>query len=234
MQKQPSALIDNMFKAGAHFGFSRSRRHPSAKPFILGSKNRVEIVDLEKTADHLAKAQDFVRELAATGKQILFVGTKPEARMFMTQAASSAGMPYVTERWVGGILTNFNEIRKRVARLEDLVSRRDKGELAVYTKKERLLFDREIALLEKKFGGITTLSELPKAIFIVDPRHEKTAVSETLQMNIPIIALASTDCDVGKVAYPIPGNDATSASVSFFASEIARAIGEAKSGAVQK
>ena len=226
-------VIDAMFKTGAHFGYSRSRRHPSAKPFVFGVKNRVEIIDLEKTADHLEKAKDFARELSALGKQILFVGTKPEARSHMTQAAQSAGMPYVTERWIGGLFTNLHEIKKRVARFEDLVSKRDKGELAVYTKKERLLFDREIKNLEKKFGGVVSLAELPKALFIVDPRHEKTAVSEAIQMRIPIIALGSTDCDMNAITYPIPGNDATSASISFFSAEIARAIQEGKAGATK-
>ncbi len=224
-------VVDQMFKAGAHFGFSRSRRHPSAKQFVFGVKNRVEIIDLEKTADNLTKAQDFAKELSATGKQVLFVGTKPESRTHTTSAAQSAGMPYVTERWIGGLLTNFHEIRKRVQRFEDLTSKREKGELAVYTKKERLMFDREIALLEKKFGGVVSLLELPKALFIVDPRHEKTAVAEATQMKIPIIALASTDCDMGKIAYPVPANDTTAASVSFFTKEIARAIQEGKSGA---
>lgn len=223
-----NTIMDTLRDVGAHFGYSRSRRHPSAKPFVFGVKNRTEIIDLEKTADRLGTAQDFAKELSAAGKQILFVGTKPEARSHMTQAAQSAGMPYVTERWIGGLLTNFNQIRKRVLRYEDLVSKRDKGELAVYTKKERLLFDREIKNLEKNFGGIVSLSELPKALFIVDPRHEKTAVRESLQINIPVIALASTDCDVGKIAYPIPGNDATAASISFFTSEMARAVQEGK------
>lgn len=228
MNDQKGTVVDQMFKAGAHFGFSRSRRHPSAKQFVFGVKNRVEIIDLEKTGEYLTQAQDFARELSATGKHILFVGTKPEARIQTTQAAQSAGMPYVTERWIGGLLTNFHEIRKRVSRFEDLTGKREKGELAVYTKKERLLFDREIALLEKKFGGVVSLTELPKALFVVDPRHEKTAIAEAIQMRIPIIALASTDCDLGKITYPIPANDGTSASITFFTTEIARAIQEGK------
>jgi len=231
MTHQEGTTVDQMFKAGAHFGFSRSRRHPSAKQFVFGVKNRVEIIDLEKTADHLSKAKDAARELSLAGKQILFIGTKPEARAHMLQAAQSAGMPYVSERWIGGLLTNFHEMKKRVARLEDLLGRKEKGELAVYTKKERLMFDREIASLERKFGGVVSLAELPKALFIVDPRHEKTAVNEALQMNIPIIALASTDCNTGNILYPIPGNDATAASISFFTTEIARAIQEGKSSA---
>ena len=225
-----NTVVDQMFKAGAHFGFSRSRRHPSAKQFVFGMKNRVEIIDLEKAADNLVKAMDIARELSSAGKQVLFVGTKPEARLHTMQAALSCGMPYVTERWIGGLFTNFHEIKKRVARLEDLMGKRDKGELSVYTKKERLMFDREIALLEKKFGGVVSLLELPKALFTVDPRHEKTAIAEAIQMRIPIIALASTDCNVSNIEYPIPGNDSTSSSILFFTTEIARAMQEGKAG----
>lgn len=229
MTEQTNPIVDGMFAAGAHFGYSRSRRHPSAKQFIFGAKNKVEIIDLEKSAEALERAKQFIRELSAAGKQILFVGTKPESRAHVSEGALSAGMPYVSERWIGGLLTNFNEIKKRVSRLEGLTGKRDQGELSVYTKKERLLFDREIKTLERNFGGVVSLSELPKALFIVDPRHEKTAVSEAAQMNIPVIALASTDCDVSVITYPIPANDSASSSVSLFTKEIARAIQEGKS-----
>lgn len=217
-----------MFKAGAHFGYSRARRHPSTKPFIFGAKNRVEIINLEKSAGALEKAKQFTREIGAAGKQILFVGTKPEVCVHMMEAALSAGMPYVSERWIGGLLTNFHEIKKRVARLEDLTAKREAGELSVYTKKERLLIDREIKTLEKNFGGVTSLSELPKALFVVDPRHEKTAVAEAKRMNIPVIALAGTDCNISMIAYPILGNDSAAQSITFFVREIAEAVREGK------
>jgi len=231
MQKETSGVIDQLFKAGAHFGFSRSRRHPSVKSYIFGSKNKTEIIDLAKTAEGLDAAVATIGEIVGAGKQVLFVGTKPEARAYVREAALSVSMPSVTERWIGGLLTNWGEVKKRVARLEDLLSKREKGELAVYTKKERLLFDREIETLEKKFGGVTSLSELPKALFIVDPRYEKTAIAEAKQMRIPIIALASTDCDIRDVAFPIIGNDAASPSLAFFTGAIADAVRAGKTKA---
>src|SRR3989344_3076922 len=162
--------IGELFNAGAHFGYTKSRRHPSAKPFLFGVKNKIEIFDLEKTGVALAAAANFVKSLGEVGAQILFVGGKSEARVAIKNGAESIGMPYVAGRWIGGTITNFAEIRKRVMKLERLTMEKEKGELGKYTKKERLLIDREIAKLKLYFEGLTPMKELPKAIFVIDSK----------------------------------------------------------------
>lgn len=220
--------IDNMFKAGAHFGFSKTRRHPTVAPYIFGVKNKVEIFDLEKTEVLLEKARAFVSSLAKEGKTILFVGGKSEARNAIKSGALSLNMPYVDGRWIGGTLTNFMQIRKRVEKLERLTSEKEKGELAKYTKKERLLIDREIANLERFFSGIVSMKDLPKAVFIIDPKKEKSAVKEAQDMGIPVIALAGSDCNIKGLDFPIVGNDSSQTSVQFFVQEISKAYSSAK------
>lgn len=217
-------LITTMFAAGAHFGYSRSRRHPSVKPFIFGVKNGVEILDLEKTSVELENAKEFVKSLAKTGKQILFVGTKNEAKKAIEDGALSIDMPFVGERWVGGVLTNFPEIKKRVALLEDLRAKRENGELAVYTKKERSLIDKDIERLEKNFSGIVSMKEPPVALFIIDPKKESIALKEAQFLGIPVIALANSDCNLKEVEFPIPGNDSSLSSISFFVGQIVEAF----------
>ncbi|MEK7646637.1 MAG: 30S ribosomal protein S2 [Patescibacteria group bacterium] len=220
--------IDTMFSAGAHFGLGRSRRHPTIATYIFGTKNSTDIFDLEKTTPLLQKATDFVATLAKEGKTILFVGGKKEASSAIKIIAQSLDMPYVDSRWIGGTLTNFGQIRKRIERYEKLTSDREKGELLKYTKRERMLLDKEIASLEKMFLGIVSLKKQPDALFIIDPRHEKIALKEAKDMNVPVIALASSDCDISEVQYPIVGNDAAKTSIQFFAEEISRAYQAAK------
>lgn len=217
-----------MFKAGAHFAFSKTRRHPTVTPYIFGVKNKVEIFDLEKTEVLLEKAKDFIASLAKEGKTILFVGGKSEARNSIKSGALSINMPYVDGRWIGGTLTNFTQIRKRVEKMEKLVSEKEKGELAKYTKKERLLIDKEIANLERFFSGIVSMKDLPKAIFIVDPKKEKTALKEAKDMGIPVIALAGSDCNIKGLDLPMVGNDSSQTSVNFFVQEIVKAYSTAK------
>lgn len=216
-------MIESMFKAGVHYGYTKARRHPSTKPFIFGVKNRVEIIDLEKTKAQLEKVKEFVATLAKDGKQILFVSGKNEAKDAVRTHALSIGQPYVASRWIGGTLTNWTEIRKRVSKYLDLQTQKEKGELVKYTKKERLLIDREIANLENMFSGIVHLRSMPAAIFIIDPKQEEIAVKEAQQMNVPIIALSNTDCNIGKIEYPIVANDSNRASIALFVSEIAEA-----------
>lgn len=220
------AQIEKMFEAGAHYAFSKSRRHPSAKPFIFGSKDNTEIFNLEKTVDTLEEAKNKVREFAENGKTILFLSSKAEAREAVVEGAERINQPYVVDRWIGGTLTNFPQMRKRVARLEDLKKKRDKGELSKFTKKERLLIDREIEALESKFGGIADMEKLPDALFIVDSREETIAINEATKKNIPIIALVNSDCDASQITTPIFGNDATRKSISFFVNEITSAYEE--------
>jgi small subunit ribosomal protein S2 len=224
--------IDAMFKAGAHFGYQKSRRNASTAPYIFGMKNKVEIIDLEKTAEQLKSAQEFIIEMAKLGKQVLFVGGKSEAKSFIKNQAESIGMPYVAGRWIGGTITNSPEIKKRVALFEDLQKQKEKGELSKYTKKERLLIDRKIDDLEDMFAGIVDMREAPKALFIVDPKKEFIALDEAKKAGIPVVALANTDCDLRGIDYPIVANDASVSSIAFFVNEIAKAykVGKAEKG----
>lgn len=209
-----------MFKVGAHFGYSRARRHASAKDALFGAKNGVDIIDLEKTAVCLDAAKAFLIEMGKAGKKALFVGTKQEIRDIVEAAAKATGQPFVCERWVGGTLTNWSEIKKRTARLRELAEQFAKGELEKYTKKERLLFDRELEGLRREFGGLVDLEAIPQALVIIDPREEHIAVAEAKKMKLPTIALANSDCDIAPITYPIPGNDAAPKSVEYFLSEL--------------
>ncbi len=226
-------FIDAMFKAGAHFGYQKSRRNASIAPYIFGVKNKVEIIDLEKTAEQLEVAKEFVRNLAKTGKQILFVGGKNEAKEIVKLGAMSVNMPYVSGRWIGGTISNTVEIKKRVAIFEDLQKQKEKGELTKYTKKERLLIDRKIANLDEMFSGIVSMREMPKALFVIDPKKEEIAVKEAKKAGIPVVALLNTDCDIKDITYPIVANDTSVSSISLFVTEIAKAYSEGKTAEVK-
>jgi len=234
--------IKALFEAGAHFGYSRTRRHPTASPFIFGTKDRNDIFDLEETQRRLEAACAFAGSIAGNvpavapakgakavgAKQLLFVGGKNEAVDIVKEAAARIGAPYVAGRWIGGTLTNFKNIRKRIDRLEKLMSERDSGELEKYTKKERLLIDREITELLARFGGLVKMLELPAAIFIVDTRREETAVREANQLGIPVIGLASSDCDFSMVQFPVPANDTSVRSIRLVTETIAEAFEKGK------
>jgi small subunit ribosomal protein S2 len=224
-----AADIKTLHDAGTHFGYPRTRRHPTATSYLYTTKDRTDIFDLEETQKRLDAAKAFVASLSAQGKSILFVGGKHEAVAIVKSAAEKIGQPYVASRWIGGTLTNFKNIRKRIERLERLTADRESGELEKkYTKKEQLLLSREVEGLLFRFGGITKMADLPGALFIVDSRHEKIAVEEANQMRIPVIALSSSDCDFSKVQYPIPGNDTVVKSISLVANEIADAYQEGR------
>ncbi len=212
--------LDELFKVGAHFGFGKSRRHPSVTPHIFGSKNRIDIFDLEKTGESLNKALEAVSVLAKNKSVILFVGGKNEAKRAIQEVAEKLDMPYVGSRWIGGTLTNFGEIRKRVESMLSFLSQKEKGELGKYTKKERLLIDRKIEKMQKMFGGIKNMAALPKALFIVDPRYEETAVREAQSLKIPVIALCGSDNNIKDIDYPITANDSNVASVRYFVEKI--------------
>jgi len=226
-----TALVDALFTAGAHFGFVKSRRHPSTKPFIFGVKNKIEIFDLEKTSNSLNTALEFVKDLASKNGKILFVSGKSEAKAAITAVADSISMPYVAGRFIGGSLTNYPEIRKRIDKFEMRLSQKEKGELAKYTKKERLLIDREIDKLREFFFGISTMKALPQAVFVVDSKKEFIAVKEAQKIGIPVIALCGTDCNLNEVEFPIPGNDSSRMSIEFFLQKIAEAY---KAGQLKK
>ncbi|MDQ5949242.1 MAG: ribosomal protein [Patescibacteria group bacterium] len=229
--KTSQTAVDALSSVGAHFGFVKSRRHPSTKPFIFGVKNKIEIYDLEKTKEKLDEALEFVKELSDKKGTILFIGGKNESIDAVTAVAGSINMPYVAGRFIGGTLTNFPEIRKRVEKFELLTTQKEKGELVKYTKKERLLIDREIDTLKRFFFGLSVMKHLPHALFVVDAKRESIAVKEAHMIGIPVIALCGTDNNLNDVEYPIPGNDASKASIEYFLRQIADAY---KAGGLKK
>ena len=220
--------IKTLYDAGAHFGYPRTRRHPTSSPFLYTTKDRTDIFDLEETQKRLDAARTFISSLAAQGKMVLFVGGKHEAVSIVKEMAEKIGAPYVAGRWIGGTLTNFKNIRKRIERLTKLMQDRESGELDKYTKRERLMIDREIDELLARFGGLVKMTDLPAALVIVDTRHEDTAVREAKQLSIPVIGLASSDCDFALVKYPIPANDTSVRSIRLIMKEIAGAYAEGK------
>jgi len=229
-----NAQIEEMFKAGAHYGYSKSRRHPSTTPYIFATKNGSDIINIEKTYELFEKAMEAVTKFAQSGKTILFVGTKAEAKQQVIEYALSLNMPYVSERWVGGTLTNFPEIKKRITKLLDLRDQKEKGGLDKYTKKERLLIDREMADMTNNFQGLTGITKTPDVMFVVDPKKEHIAVTEARKMNMPVIALLNTDCNLKNIDYPIIANDASVPSISFFVSQLKNAYTRGIKGEQEK
>ena len=207
-----SKLVNDLITAGSHFGYSKTRRHPSVKKFIDSTHAGVDFLDPEVTAKQIEKAGEFLKDISKTGKKILFVGQKAEIRQIIKEVALSSNQPYMADRFVAGTITNFGEIRKRTEKLADMLSKKEKGEYAMYTKKEQLMIQRSIDRMDRNFGGILSMDKLPAAMIIVDPRHEDIAVLEAGFENIPVIGIASTDCDISKLTYPILANDATNSS----------------------
>lgn len=221
--------VDRLFGAGAHFAQVKSRRHPSMKSFVVGSKAKVEIFDLGKTDEQLSKAKGAMKTLAEAGKVVLFVGGKREVSDIVKDAAIKAGAPYVAGRWLGGTISNFTEIKKRIDRLQDLLAKRESGELAkLYTKLERLYIDREIDRLSERLDGITGLQKRPDAFVIVDTKREAHATREARRAGIPIIGLMSSDCDLKDAAYPIVMNDASRDAVRLVLGELSAAYADGK------
>ncbi len=218
-----------LLKSGAHFGHTTSRWNPRMKQYIFTVRNNIHILDLAQTRTALLKAASFVSDKAATGGTILFVGTKRQSRESLKQAAQACGMPYVTARWLGGTFTNFRTIQKTIRKLEKLEELKANGQLEVqYTKKERLLIEREMVKLEKLFEGIKTLRRLPDAVFIADINHDDTAVREARKMNVPVIGLVDSNSDPRMVTFPIPCNDDATKAVALVASTLSEAITEGK------
>ncbi len=215
--------VDAMFKAGAHYGFVKSRRHPSIKSFIFGVKNRIEIFDLEKTEAQLEKALEFIKSIAEQGKPILFASGKSESKEIVKKHAQAINVPFVAGRWIGGTFTNFSEIKRRIEKLLTLRTQKEKGELKKYTKKEQLMIDREMEKLTSMFDGLTSMVGLPAALFVVDSKREHIAVAEAKEKGIPVVALCGADCDISLVDYPVVCNDSATSSIEFFVAKIADA-----------
>lgn len=233
-KKVGNTLVDKLFSVGAHFGYTKSRRHPTVKPYIFGNKNKIEILDLEKTQVLLEKAKAFAFELGAKNASILFLGGKTESRQIMQSAAESLNMPYVIGRWIGGTFSNFKEIKQRIDKLNAYKISATKGEFAKYTKWERAQIDREIEKLERFFGGVSNMTRMPDAVFLVDSRRENIAVAEANGKKIPTIAIVGSDCNLNEVDYPILGNDSSKKSIEFFVKEITASYSEGKLSAPKK
>lgn len=215
--------LEELFQAGAHLAYTRARRHPSVKKYIFGKKNDLDIFDLTKTEALFERAKEYMKTLGAEGKIVLFVGSKAEARAAILSASNELGMPYVSRRWIGGLLTNFDIIKKRTARLKELRKAKADGGLLKYVKKEQGVIYKELENLEKNMGGIVDMEKLPSALFVVDSREEDIAVTEARTMGIPVISISGSDCDIRKVDYPILANDASTASIAFITENLVRA-----------
>ena len=213
-----------MLKAGVHFGHQRSRWHPKMEPYIFGLRNGVHVIDLDKTLEQLNIALAYVQTLAAQGKVILFVGTKRQARELVKAAAEDCGMPYLTERWIGGLLTNFEEFKRRMKKYKSITEMFATGEIEKYTKKEQVSFKKQIEKMEKYLAGLVNLEKLPDALYIADVRVEKTAQAEALRMDIPMVAVCDTNVDPTKVDYAIPANDDAVNSIKMMVNLVAEAV----------
>ena len=222
--------MKQLLEAGVHFGHQTRRWNPKMAPYIFTERNGIYIIDLQKTVRKLEEAYMFVRDLSAEGKSVLFVGTKKQAQDSIKEEATRAGAHYVNARWLGGMMTNFNTIRGRIARLTQLKKMEEDGTFDLLPKKEVIKLRHEIEKLEKFLGGIKDMEKLPGALFIVDPRKEKIAVAEARKLGIPIVAIVDTNCDPDEVDYVIPGNDDAIRAVKLIASTMANAIIEGRQG----
>lgn len=222
--------MKQLLEAGVHFGHQTRRWDPKMAEYIFQARNGIHIIDLQKTSKKLDEAYAFIKEQAEDGKTVLFVGTKKQAQECMKEAAIKCGMYYVDQRWLGGMLTNFETIRARVQRLKDLETMAEDGTFDVLPKKEVILLKKEMEKLERNLGGIKEMDKLPGVIFLVDPKKERIAVLEAKKLGIPVVGLVDTNCNPEEVDYPIPGNDDAIRAVNLIADVIANAVIEGKQG----
>lgn len=224
--------MKQLLEAGVHFGHQTRRWNPKMAKYIFTERNGIYIIDLQKTVRKVDEAYEFVRSVAEEGKTVLFVGTKKQAQEAVKEEAIRSGQFFVNERWLGGMLTNFQTIQKRINRLKELEAMETDGTFDVLTKKEVMQLRHEMARLEKYLGGIKEMRKLPGAVFIVDPRKERIAVAEARKLNIPIVAIVDTNCDPDEIDYPIPGNDDAIRAVKLLTEKIADAVIDGNKGVV--
>ena len=222
--------MKQLLEAGVHFGHQTRRWNPKMKQYIFTERNGIYIIDLQKTVKKVNEAYFFMRDVAMEGKPILFVGTKKQAQESVEAEAKRCGQHYVSNRWLGGMLTNFKTIRTRIEKLENIEKMEETGDINLLPKKEIIKLMHEKEKLEKNLGGIRNLNEMPGALFIVDPRKERIAVSEAHKMGIPVVAIVDTNCDPDEIDYPIPGNDDAIRAVKLIVSKMADAVLEGKQG----
>ncbi len=232
MYKLPK--IEELLEAGVHFGHQVRRGHPRMKPYIYGAKEGVHIIDLTQSEKMLAEAAEFVFELGKNNKVLLFVGTKKQARPIVSELAKKYQAPYLVERWMGGFLTNFEQMQKNIRILKEFKEAKIKGVLKKYTKKEQLLLDRKMEKLDKDFQGVLDMAVVPDAIFVVDAVSDILAVKEANRLGIKVVAIADSNCDPTTIDYPIPGNDDAIKSIKILVETISGAYGEGKESASAK
>ena len=230
MANQNVVSMKALLEAGVHFGHQTRRWNPKMAPYIYTERNGIYIIDLQKTVKKLEEAYDFVRDLAANGQTILFVGTKKQAADAVKEEAARVGMYYVNARWLGGMLTNFKTMRTRVDRLAQLKKMQEDGTFDMLPKKEVMKHLAEIEKLEKYLGGVKDMKKLPGALFIVDTRKERNAIAEAHRLGIPVVAIADTNCDPDEIDYPIPGNDDAIRAIRLISSIMANAMIEGRQG----
>ncbi len=226
--------MKQLLEAGVHFGHQTRRWNPKMKPYIYGERNGIHIIDLRQTVEQIDRAAEYVKELASDGGSVLFVGTKKQAQAPLIEQAGRSGMPYVTYRWLGGMLTNFSTIQKRIFYLKELRRMEDTEEMNSLPKKERLRLRRERDKLEMNLGGVVEMTRLPNALFVVDVNAEATAVGEAARLGLPVIALVDSNCDPDNIEFVIPGNDDAIRSADLIAGAIATAVLEGKEIASKK
>lgn len=222
--------MKQLLEAGVHFGHQTRRWNPKMAKYIFTERNGIYIIDLQKTVKKLDEAYNFVREVSSEGGNILFVGTKKQAQDSIKEEALRCGMHFVNARWLGGMLTNFRTIRRRIDRMEQINKMREDGTFEMLPKKEVAKLELELEKLEKFLGGVKAMEKLPKAMFIVDPRKERIAVAEAMKLNIPIVAIVDTNCDPDEIDYVIPGNDDAIRAVKLIAGAMADAVLEGRQG----
>ena len=225
-----SVSMKQLLEAGVHFGHQTRRWNPKMSRYIFTERNGIYIIDLQKTVKKLDEAYDFIKEVAAEGGEVLFVGTKKQAQDAIKEEAQRCGMHFVNARWLGGMLTNYRTIKTRIARLEQLNKMKEDGTFDLLPKKEVIKLELEIEKLEKNIGGIKNMETLPKAMFVVDTRKEKIAVAEAKNLGIPVVAIVDTNCDPDEVDYVIPGNDDAIRAVKLISGAMADAIIEGRQG----
>ena len=225
-----SVSMKQLLEAGVHFGHQTRRWNPKMSRFIFTERNGIYIIDLQKTVKKLDEAYDFIKDVAAEGGEVLFVGTKKQAQDAIKEEAQRCGMHFVNARWLGGMLTNYRTIKTRIARLEQLNKMKEDGTFDLLPKKEVIKLELEIEKLEKNIGGIKNMETLPKAMFVVDTRKEKIAVAEAKNLGIPVVAIVDTNCDPDEVDYVIPGNDDAIRAVKLISGAMADAIIEGRQG----
>ena len=223
--------MKQLLEAGVHFGHQTRRWNPKMAPYIYMERNGIYIIDLQKTVKKLEEAYSFVRDTAANGGTILFVGTKKQAQDAVKEEAERVGMYFVNARWLGGMLTNFKTMRTRIDRLQQLRKMQEDGTFDMLPKKEVIKLTGEIAKLEKYLGGVQEMRRLPSAMFVIDPRKERNAIAEARKLRIPIVAIVDTNCDPDEVDYPIPGNDDAIRAIRLISATMANAVQEGRQGA---